>query len=269
MKTARTYVYKYNYNSNAGLGIYLCDAQAKNRAVIVPLTDFPTEVCHQLTTLNKFADITGLFEAPKDIFYSPLYLHSQAVKINLKDFETITSKVVTYIMSELNNEMCDHTDSLGHFQDIYQFLMWKKQKFAMNVEPYSSKTTIYENGLYWASLGVNVGSELNKDRPVLVWKKRTGGTNESAYSYIVIPISSRSDNAKYYMNVPIDINGKTCYIRTEDMKRINIKRISRPILDENKKIIFIDNEKREEIKKAIEKFYIFDNKHNRNATCIE
>ena len=65
------------------------------------------------------------------------------------------------------------------------------------------------------------------------------------------------------MNVPIDINGKTSYLRIEDMHRINIKRISRPILDSSNAIIFIDNDKRKEIIDAIQKFYIFDNKHKK------
>lgn len=63
------------------------------------------------------------------------------------------------------------------------------------------------------------------------------------------------------MNVPIDINGRPCYLRIEDMRRINIRRITRPILNGNNKIIFIDNNKRSEIIDAIKKFYIFENQH--------
>ena len=62
------------------------------------------------------------------------------------------------------------------------------------------------------------------------------------------------------MNVPIVINGRSCYLRIEDMRRINIRRFTRPILDNNK-IIFIDNSKRNEIIDAIKKFYIFENQH--------
>ena len=133
----------------------------------------------------------------------------------------------------------------------------------MNYQTYQKKTDIYENGIYWASLGVNIGSELNKNRPVLIWKKRCSGNNEENFSYIVIPITSKEKNKRYYMNVPIDINGKTSYLRIEDMHRINIKRISRPILDSSNAIIFIDNDKRKEIIDAIQKFYIFDNKHKK------
>lgn len=63
------------------------------------------------------------------------------------------------------------------------------------------------------------------------------------------------------MNIPIDINGRPCYLRIEDMRRINIKRFTRPILNDNKKILFIDNNKRDEIIDAIKKFYIFENQH--------
>ena len=65
------------------------------------------------------------------------------------------------------------------------------------------------------------------------------------------------------MNVPIDINGTTSYLRIEDIRRINIKRISRPILDDRNAIIFIDDDKRKEIIDAIQRFFIFENKHKR------
>jgi len=120
---------------------------------------------------------------------------------------------------------------------------------------------VYENGIYWASLGVNVGSELNKNRPVLIWKKHCNGAEEKNYSYIVIPITSKEKKKQYYMNVPLNINGRQSYLRIEDMRRINIKRITRPILDDDHKIIFIDENKREEIIDAIQRFYIFENKH--------
>ena len=63
------------------------------------------------------------------------------------------------------------------------------------------------------------------------------------------------------MNVSIDINGSESFLRIEDMRRINIKRITRPILTSDKKLIFIDEDKRKEILEAIQKFYIFENKH--------
>ena len=63
------------------------------------------------------------------------------------------------------------------------------------------------------------------------------------------------------MNVSIDINGRECFLRIEDMRRISIKRFTRPILDDNNKIIFINADKRKEILDVIQRFFIFENKH--------
>ena len=152
-----------------------------------------------------------------------------------------------------------HSNKL--FESLYQFLKWKQQKLSLNFTPYKTKTKVYENGIYWAMLGANVGSELNKSRPILVWKKRSNGDNEENYSCIVIPITSKEKSKKYYMDVPIDINGRECYLRIEDMRRISIKRFTRPILDDKNKIIFISDDKRKEIIEAIKRFYIFENHH--------
>ena len=52
------------------------------------------------------------------------------------------------------------------------------------------------------------------------------------------------------------------------MKRINIRRIVGPVLDDKHNILFIDEPKREDIKNAISQFYIFDNQHKNNNQNI-
>lgn len=258
----RTYIYKYYQENETPLCIYLCNAQAKNKIYIIPLSDIESMNSIKLTTLNKYANISELKEIHKNDLIDPLFLKSTSVKITADEFKQIRDEVIAYMLGSIETVAAISSEDLNTFEGIVQFIEWKHQKLLMNTQPYVGKTIVYENGIYWASLGVNIGSELNKNRPVLIWKNRTGDAREDAYSYIVIPISTQSKNKKYYMNVPITINGRECYIRIEDMRRINIRRISRPLLDDSKKIIFIDKEKRDEVKKAIKRFYIFDNQYH-------
>lgn len=261
MEIKKSYIYRYKENENTPLCIYLCNTQTKDRILIVPLTPQPSDKAYKLSVTKQYADLSSYKEISKNFIISPLYLNSKPVCIPEKDLKEIQSFIITDMMNKISNDAhCNNTSSFL-FESIYQFLKWKWQKLLLNVLPYQKTTTVYENGIYWASLGVNVGSELNKNRPVLIWKKRCNGNEEKNFSYIVIPITSKNKSKKYYMNVPIMINERQCYLRIEDMRRINIKRISRPILNKESKIIFIDNDKRSEIMTAIQKFFIFENRH--------
>lgn len=263
MHLKKTFIYKYQEDTETPLCIYLCDTQAKNKILIVPLVPNAATDTISLTGLRQHADIKKYKEIDSDQIISPLYLKSKHVKVSNNDLTKIWQNILSDMFEKIEADTSPVTRRTDIFEQVFQFLKWKHQKLLLNIQPYIHKTTVYENGIYWASLGVNVGSELNKSRPVLIWKKRCNGSNEASYSYIVIPITSKEKCHNYYMNVPIDINGKTCYARIEDMKRINIKRITRPILNSSKQIIFIDTSKREEIKEAIKRFYLFDNKYTK------
>lgn len=263
MELKRNSIYRYKDGENSPLGIYLCDTQAKGKIVVVPLTNKKSDdFCYKLSVTNQFAAIGRFCEIDKKDIISGLYLDSKLVKIPYCDISHIQHCIIHMMFGKIESMAHTSHSSVWIFESIYQFLSWKTEKWKLNFSEYQKKTTIYENGIYWASMGVNVGSELNKRRPVLVWKKRCGGNDESTFSYIVIPITSKQKNKKYFYNVPIDINGKECYLRLEDMHRISIKRFSKPVLSPDKKILFITQEKRDEINSAIKNFYIFDNDYS-------
>ena len=261
MKLKKNHIYRFKYKNDTPLCIYLCNTQSKDRILVIPLTESSDGNVHKLSVTKQYASLDNYLEINTDNIISPLYLKSGQVTVPYSDLETIHKHILSNLMNKISSDVHTTNTSNMLFESLYQFLKWKQKKISLNYTAYSRKTNVYENGIYWAALGVNIGSELNKSRPVLVWKKRCNGDNEESYSYIVIPITSKEKSKKYYMNVPININGRECFLRTEDMRRISIKRFTRPILDHNNNIIFIDEEKRKEIIAAIEKFFIFENRH--------
>lgn len=61
-------------------------------------------------------------------------------------------------------------------------------------------TQIRRGDIYYISLGYNIGSETNKDRPCLIFSNDIG--NEKGRTLIVIPISHRNGN---YLPTQIEI----------------------------------------------------------------
>ncbi|MEE1315023.1 MAG: type II toxin-antitoxin system PemK/MazF family toxin [Faecalimonas sp.] len=264
MDLKKSYIYKYQDGNQTPLCIYLCNTQASQNILVVPLIPVQSAASYKLSVTKQFADIASYKEIKREDIIAPLFLNSTHVKVPDADINYIWNCIISDLFSKTESDAVTPATPFHIFEYLYSFLKWKRQKLNFNISPYKKNTTVYENAVYWANLGVNVGSELNKNRPVLIWKKRCSDKNEANHSFIVIPITSKQKSRKYYMNVPIDINGKVCYLRIEDMRRINIRRISRPILDAGKDLIFIDQKKRTEILNAIQSFYIFNNQHSKS-----
>lgn len=104
------------------------------------------------------------------------------------------------------------------------FDKWNSLKKNMN----NKDVSIYvkERQVWWASLGLNVGHEIDGknslfERPVLIYKKL------SRFTFLVIPISSSFGNEEYYY--PFTHNGDTQYIVLNQCKVLDIKRLTRKL----------------------------------------
>lgn len=105
-------------------------------------------------------------------------------------------------------------------------------------------------------MGCNLGCEIEKLRPVLIWKEHINTKNSDENSYFIFPISSKIPQKKYYYNIEINVNGKKNIIKVNDGKIISIKRIQKPLIDNNtKKTYFIEQQTISEIKDAIKKYF--------------
>lgn len=104
-------------------------------------------------------------------------------------------------------------------------------------------------------MGCNIGCEIEKLRPILIWKEHINTSNPNENSYYVFPISSKIPKKKYYYNIEININGQKNIIKINDGKRISIKRIIKPFKDSSNKTYSISQETSNEIKNAIKMYF--------------
>ena len=112
------------------------------------------------------------------------------------------------------------------------------------------------HSIYWAELGRNVGSELEKLRPVLIFRKLISKKQINDSSVIVIPVSSKLTCQRYKSNYPVIINGKTNYIKVNDMRRISIKRLAQPYKDSNGNVVVLSDKDIANIKEIIRNYYV-------------
>lgn len=260
------YRFRNRLTGTEPLGIYLIDSEKTNQILMIPLTPEPLhDSSIKLSITRQYADIQGLIYINKSNLISPLYVDSKPATISQEDLLQISYHLVSYILEsvagKINTSLYDSKALHELLQSTVHFMNWQQLKYQLCIMDDIHVPDIYENAVYWANIGYNIGAELNKNRPVLIWKKRINKENKLVSSYIVIPITSKNHKKSYDTNVPITIDDRQSYLRIEDIRRISIKRITKPILNEKREIIFIDAAKRVEVKEALRTFFIFDNQY--------
>ena len=144
-------------------------------------------------------------------------------------------------------------------EDYYQYLTWFDFKTKLQFQRViKNQPGILKYGLYYAELGQNIGSEINKLRPVLIFRKCVSNVDPNDSSYIVLPITSKPSAAKYNINYPITVNGKINYVKTNDIQRISLKRIIQPLVDSSTNMTIVISIIDIQAIKTIIKHYLVD-----------
>lgn len=106
---------------------------------------------------------------------------------------------------------------------------------------------ITTNYIYWCNLGVNIGSEQNKIRPVIVIKTK----KESSICTVLLLTSERIKDTRWYH---IDLDNLNSTVLIEQLRNISKLRIISPYRLKGKlsKITLSDWNK---ISKAVKKYY--------------
>ena len=70
--------------------------------------------------------------------------------------------------------------------DAIQFSEWTKEKANLRYSGLLPKFPIYNNFIYWCNLGINIGSEQNKLRPVIILK-----TSKNSPICTILPLTTK------------------------------------------------------------------------------
>ena len=131
------------------------------------------------------------------------------------------------------------------------YLKWCYDKLLLNDSPI--RNSILKRGsIYWVDFGQNVGSELRKLRPAILWR-----SSSDKKMWTVIPLSSKCYNDKYYFHCDIH-NLPYSTAKLESMANFSYKRIKEPFFHK-KKIAHLSEEDYANILISLKKYYAFEN----------
>lgn len=83
--------------------------------------------------------------------------------------------------------------------DAIQFSEWTKEKTYLRYNGKLPQFPIYNNFIYWCNLGVNIGSEQNKLRPVLILR-----SSKNSPICTILPLTTKRLNDELWFHVDLE-----------------------------------------------------------------
>lgn len=174
-----------------------------------------------------------------------MYVRGNYLKVTNKEFNDILLNIKIQLLNKIDKEIDPkNIESLGYLKWCYDKLLLNSSEF-----DYSK---LKPNGIYWVNFGTNIGSELRKLRPAILWR-----SSSDKKMWTIIPLSTKCLSDKYYFHYDIEsLPFGTAKI--ESLTNFSYKRIREPYFY-NKKIAYLTYKDHENISKAIGKYYLFLN----------
>ncbi|MFB5759109.1 type II toxin-antitoxin system PemK/MazF family toxin [Paenibacillus medicaginis] len=122
------------------------------------------------------------------------------------------------IFSEIKGLLQGHDE-----EEVIAFAEWFKEKADLKFyKEINSSLSIINNGIYWAFLGSNIGSEQDFHRPVLVVN-----TSHKSPVCTIIPLTLERLKDGYWYHVDLEESNSTALV--EHIRVISKKRIDKPL----------------------------------------
>ena len=236
-------VYEFNLNDNKQWILILYDI-SQNHYVGVPVYNEEKENSIYLKSINKYVVLNEITDYNRSNIKRCVYIKGKPIKITNKEFDDILLKskisFLNYVKDNTNND-----------PDGISYNKWCKDKLELINKNSDDTTSLKVGAIYWVDLGYNIGSELRKLRPVILWRS---ASNKKMWT--AIPLTSKHKDDNYYFHYDL-LDEKLGTARVENLINISSNRIREPYYINNK-IATITKKDNDAILKIIKKYYAFE-----------
>ena len=258
-------IYVYNKpNKTKGLCVYICDTDKSNEIIVGAIEEADTLNTNYIKLKNGLKKVLYLdryIALKTSQVESPFYFSGKLQSITSDEFLALTTSVYKLMIlnfqmkiEKLSNENFDNGTLIDITlpEKIIKLLTWNLKKSDLRFSHKQSNIIVMEHCIYLAYLGTNIGSEIEKLRPVLVWRKHINKQNQFDNSYYVFPITSKKQKKTYSTNVKIKLDNKVNYIKLNQGRVISEQRFFKIFEDSSTgKVARIDNSVKTDIEKSL------------------
>lgn len=124
---------------------------------------------------------------------------------------------------EIHNNIVETENLLSsiHNVDAIQFSEWIKETANLRYNGNLPKFPIYNNFIYWCNLGINIGSEQNKLRPVLILR-----SSKNSPICTILPLTTKRLQDGFLFHIDLEEIDSTVLV--EQLKVVSKIRITNP-----------------------------------------
>jgi mRNA-degrading endonuclease toxin of MazEF toxin-antitoxin module len=202
-----------------------------------------------IKSINKYIVLDEITDYNHSSIKRCIYIKGKPLKISNKEFDEIMLKSKD---SFLNYVKCN-TDNTA---DGISYNKWCKNKLEL-MKKDNDCSNLKVGAICWVDLGYNIGNELRKLRPVILWR-----SSSNKKMWTAIPLTSKHKRDNYYFHY--DLEAETLgTARIENLINISSSRIKEPYYIKNK-IAKITKKDNDEILKIIKKYYAFEEISNKS-----
>ena len=224
-----------------------------NHFVGVPIYDFEKDDRVYIPSINKFASPNEINEYTPNVVEKRMILKGEIAQINNYELR----KVISFTKQSLLEFIRKNTKN--DFEGL-SYVKWCKDKLNLiHLDNQDLKKEHYHNyDICWIDFGYNIGNELRKLRPAILWRY-----SSSKEMWTVLPLTSKRDNDKYFYHYDLE-NKKIGTVKIENMANISVKRIKMPYYIQNK-VAKISNNDYKEIIKILKRYYLNSKENELNC----
>lgn len=213
-----------------------------NHYVGVPVYAVDGDDLVYLESIKRYVNVSKIRDYSRAKMIRCIYEKRKPIRLSNADYNKLMllckNHLSFYLERELKNDVAGVT-----------YLKWCRDKLVLNTESVDS-SKLKQNAIYWINMGYNVGSELRKLRPAILW--RASGDKKT---WTMIPLTTKKRNDNYYFHYDLEcLNEGTAKI--ESMMNYSYKRVVAPYFARDK-LAIITKKDYEEIVRIIEKYYLF------------
>ncbi len=236
-------IYEFNLNNNNQWILILYDI-SQNHYVGIPVYNEKKKNSIYLKSINKYIVLDEISDYNRSNIKRCIYIKGKPIKITSKEFDNIMLKskdiFLKYVKDNTNND-----------SDGISYNKWCKDKLKLINKSNDNITNLKVGAICWIDLGYNIGNELRKLRPAILWR-----SSSNKRMWTAIPLTSKHRDDNYYFHYDL-IDSKLGTAKIENLINISAKRIREPYYINNK-IATITKKDNDAILKIIKKYYAFE-----------
>ena len=216
---------------------------SKNHYVGMPIYSRKQPNSIYLKSIKEYIVLDELTDYSRAGIKKCVYIDGKPLKITNDEFNNILIKSKDTFLDYVK----DNTDNTPNG---ISYNKWCKDKLEL-INKETTNIELKVGAICWVDLGYNVGNELRKLRPAILWR-----SSSDKKMWTVIPLTSKHKNDRYYFHYDLIYGFGTA--RIENLINISSNRIREPFFINNK-IATITKKDNDAILMIIKRYYAFEN----------